>query len=102
MPAPASSTAIGLKLPNQPGDGGGQSEDAAADDGIDHQRGEAPAADGANQAVAGSAGWGRFGHRVVLSQREDRSVTAAMRVAGRHRALIRRPRQPSPCEAACA
>ncbi len=41
------------------GHGGGQSEDAAADDGVHHQRHQAPTADGADQMVAGRV-WRRF------------------------------------------
>ena len=86
IPVPASSTAIGLNLPNQAGDGGGQAEDAAADDGIDHQRSEAPAADGANQLLAASAVlWERvsgiawFYHKV----RERYSAIARLELAER-------------------
>ena len=47
---------------------GGQPEDAAPDNAIHGERGQAPAADGANQSFAGRGFLERFGHREFVSQ----------------------------------
>jgi hypothetical protein len=47
---------------------GGQTENTAADDAVDGERGEAPAADGADQAFVGCRRLGGFAHRAFVSQ----------------------------------
>jgi hypothetical protein len=54
------------ELPDETGDGGRESEYAAADYGIYHQRGEAPAADRADEVMTWMV-WRRFRHCVFLS-----------------------------------
>jgi len=58
----------------QAGDRGGQSEDAAADDRVHHQRGEAPAAEGADEFLSRRGLWEGIRHRVFLSHMRDRLV----------------------------
>ncbi len=64
------------ELSQESGDGGRQSKHAAADHRVHDQRGEAPAANGANELAARRARWERFRHRVVLSQIEDSQASA--------------------------
>jgi len=56
------------ELSKEAGDGRGKPEYAAADHGVDDQGGQAPAADGAHELVAGWARWEQFRHRAFVSQ----------------------------------
>ena len=48
--SPTSTTAIGLQLPSSAATSEGSEEDGAADDDVDAERGEVPAAEGALQS----------------------------------------------------
>ena len=67
--SPGREHGIGAVVADERSDGRGQAKDSAADDGVHHQRDQAPAADGADQVTARRVCRRRFHPRVCITCR---------------------------------